>query len=125
MDFLLAFLEEARKKQASDTPLGESIDEAWSILNKYYDLTNCCPIYIVAIVLDPRTKFQYFERKCESHPSWIGMAKEALFEFWRDYNVSCSEESDAPDLNNEKEEKEETVMNIDEWCFGIEDIQFI
>jgi len=125
MDFLLAFLEEARKKWASDTPLGEGIDEAWAILDKYYDLTDCCPVYIVAIVLDPQMKFQYFERKWESRPSWIGMAKEVLFEFWRDYNISCSEESEASDLNNENEEKGETVMNIDDWCFGVEDIQYI
>jgi len=43
-----------------------------------------------------------------------------LFEFWR-----CSEESEVLDLNNENEEKGETVMNIDDWCFGVEDIQYI
>ena len=102
---LLAFLEEARKKWASDTPLGKGIDEAWVILDKYYDLTDCCPVYIVAIVLDPQMKFQYFERKWESRPSWIGMAKEVLFEFCKDYSISYSDRPQILTMKMKKRKK--------------------
>src|SRR5436305_9128747 len=64
MDILLEILEKARGvTRSKDSPFQQAVDAAWRLLTKYYKLIDQSPAYIAFIVLDPRLKFDYFERK--------------------------------------------------------------
>src|SRR5947207_6183509 len=60
---LLALLETERKKsRPDDAPFQKALDASWGKLDKYYQETDKCPVYIVATMLDPRMKYKYFEK---------------------------------------------------------------
>jgi hypothetical protein len=62
-DILLEKLEKERKKsRPSDAPYQRVLDASWAKLCKYYKLTDESLVYVVAGMLDPRMKYQYFER---------------------------------------------------------------
>ena len=87
MNMLLTVLEDARKKssdkRAIDSPFQIALDHAWGILNKYYLETDKCQMYIVSLVLDPRMKYDYFERNWKKE--WIGDMKQKMRSVWADY----------------------------------------
>src|SRR5436190_16828405 len=61
-DMLLEMLETERKKsRPEDVPFQKALDASWGKLDKYYQETDKCPVYIVATMLDPRMKYKYFE----------------------------------------------------------------
>ena len=69
-DILLEKLEKERKKtRPSDAPYQKALDASWAKLCKYYKLTDESEVYIVTGMLDPRMKYQYFERRWES--DWL------------------------------------------------------
>jgi hAT family C-terminal dimerisation region len=76
MDFLLQHLEEAKKKYVSTkSTLSTCINLAWKKLDEYYTLTDSTPVYACAVILDPRLKLHYFQRRWREHPRWIAKAK--------------------------------------------------
>jgi hypothetical protein len=50
-------------------------------LDKYYQLTSETPVYIAAIVLNPRHKWKYIERNW-SKMKWIKDSKKIMQDFW-------------------------------------------
>lgn len=84
-DILLDVLETARKEFITDenenSHLATCIDHGWHLFNKYYKLTDKSRAYVMATVLDPRNKYQYFyDRWDRKH--WAGMKQktESMFE---------------------------------------------
>lgn len=63
---LLDKLEKAKKKYTKEKRTGHlvtCIEHAWELMDEYYKLTDRSRAYVVAIVLDPRQKHQYFYRQ--------------------------------------------------------------
>jgi hAT family C-terminal dimerisation region len=87
MEILLEKLETA-KVEYLDHPsahLCTCINLAWSKLDKYYTLTGQSPVYIAAVVLNPRFKWEYLEGAWSSKPDWIQIARTQLKELWAEY----------------------------------------
>ena len=85
MELLLGKLEAAKTKWEG-TAIGLSCNNAWNIFNKYYKFLDRSPVYIAAIVLDPRYKWAWFEKVWAEHPDWITEAKRNIKELWGEYN---------------------------------------
>jgi len=65
MDELLHHLEEAKVRyqdgETYSTHILTSINNPWSILNKYYTLTDLTPVMLAAVALHPAMKYEYFK----------------------------------------------------------------
>jgi hypothetical protein len=60
----------------------QSINQAWTKLDKYYQLTEKSPIYVAAVILNPKWKWVYFEKQWVDREDWIVDAKMAVKELW-------------------------------------------
>ena len=86
MDILLQGLEQVKKMYTSTkSPFASCINLAWKKLDEYYKLSDKSPVYRIAVILDPRLKLQYFERKWRTHQDWIKLAREKFCEMYREY----------------------------------------
>src|SRR5579871_3927424 len=61
MDFLLEKFEKAKKQFARDKFILPMVKTDWVKMDKYYNLTDHSPMYIGAIVMNPRWKFNFFQ----------------------------------------------------------------
>jgi len=83
MDQLLSHLEEAKKMHGGTSKyILDSIELAWSKLDKYYTLADNNEVLFAAVALDPSQKMDYFESQWESHPTWIEKARTATRNLW-------------------------------------------
>ena len=115
MDLLLSQLEQAKVTYRTTNPrLASCINLAWKKLDEYYQLSDSSPAYVAAVVLDPRMKFQYFEKRWASHPDWVITAKERIrgsFEEYKErYNFALP-----PDSYSKSPTTPSTLMK---WKFG-------
>jgi hypothetical protein len=62
MDYVLKQFESARAKYSSDPILTPMLQSGWSKFVDYYHLTNESPAYTIALVLNPRRKWQYINK---------------------------------------------------------------
>ena len=89
MDTLLQQLEHAKAQYASRTDGGflkTSINNAWIVMDKYYTLTDKSPAYVIALVMNPRFKWHYIEKKWAEHPEWIAKARSMVDSVWQIYS---------------------------------------
>ncbi len=84
MDFLLQHFEDAKAAAINDDDpvMVACIETGWAKLNRYYNLTDRSPVYVAAIVLNPKWKFEYFTGIWT--PDWIKDAKWKLRAFWEE-----------------------------------------
>lgn len=84
MDFLLQHFEDAKTTaiEGNDPIMVACIETGWAKLNHYYNLTDRSPVYIAAIVLNPKWKFEYFTGIWT--PGWVEDAKQQLRAFWQE-----------------------------------------
>jgi len=98
MDELLHHLEQAKVRyQDGETyspHIFTSINNAWSILNKYYTLPDLAPGMLGAVALPPEMKYEYFKDEWTYKPAWIGAAPVVSHEtggadqyFWLNYSA--------------------------------------
>ena len=73
MDELLHYLEEAKvrywDRETYSTHILTSINNTWSILNKYYTLTDLAPAMLAAVALHPEMKYEYFKDEWNDLPA--------------------------------------------------------
>ncbi len=122
-DILLEVLEKARKEFITDknknSHLATCIDHSWHLFDKYYKLTDSSRAYVMATVLDPRNKYQYFYGKWNKK-HWAGMRRktESMFEEFRiSEDVAASpniSESSMSDSNLDLFED----FDVSRWRFG-------
>jgi hypothetical protein len=62
MDILFQHLENGREQYKDDRFFAAAIETSWAVMQKYYNLTDESPAYVAAVVMDPRRKWDYFER---------------------------------------------------------------
>jgi hypothetical protein len=99
MDLLLKRLEDAKEKYTSTkSALATCVNLAWKKLDEYYTLTDKSPVYMVAVVLDPRMKMAYFQRKWRTHSDWIDTARMRFNEMFNEYreDMNCPTEDVLP-----------------------------
>jgi len=89
MDFLLGKYEKA-KQVYKDGPLATSVNMGWLKLDKWYKATERSPVYVAAVVLDPRLKWEYFEESAEWDEGWVKTAKKNVAKLWMEYKGSVS-----------------------------------
>lgn len=99
MDTLLQQLEHAKAQYASRTDGGflkTSINNAWIVMDKYYTLTDKSPAYVIALVMNPRFKWHYIEKKWAEHPEWIAKARSMVDSVWQIYSNDQIRETTPP-----------------------------
>jgi hypothetical protein len=88
MDELLLHMED-RKAAYNALPSDEvthhmvtAINNAWSLLDKYYNKIDETPVYYSAIALHPEMKWQWFRDEWQDGPSWNAAAESAVRHHW-------------------------------------------
>jgi hypothetical protein len=56
IDFILGKFEEGKEQFKDHPTLSKMFNSGWSKLNKYYQKTKDTPVYLAALVLNPRYK---------------------------------------------------------------------
>jgi hypothetical protein len=62
MDFILGKFEDGKEQFKDHLQLSKMFNSGWSKLDKYYQMTEDTPIYVAALVLNPRYKWQYINK---------------------------------------------------------------
>ena len=116
-DILLEKLEKERKKsRPSDAPYQKALDASWAKLCKYYELTDESSVYVVAGMLDPRMKYQYFERKWES--DWLAGVMDKMRSTFNQYREE-EPTSDVPqNFNTTEGSNDDDLFDFNKWRFG-------
>jgi hypothetical protein len=91
MERLLSHLEEFKTEMtASDSRFLPAVEAAWEKLAHYYKLSDQCPVYTIALVLDPRVKMSYFHRQWADNPEWIVATKTKVENAFHKYSAEYS-----------------------------------
>jgi len=138
-DMLLDTLEKARKKCAADTKAAEKrkdkkeaekqdqlaicIDHAWKLMTEYYKETDRSRAYVVAMVLDPRQKYEYFIRQWdEIHHTGMREKMESMFAEFQQASAIENSQSETEQFTSPIQSKGKTLMmpdwDINAWRFG-------
>ena len=140
---LLDTLEKARTKCAKDTKAAQKgkdkkeaekqdqlaicIDHAWKLMTEYYKEIDKSRAYVVAMILDPRQKYEYFIRQWdEKHHAGMRKKMESMF---AEYQVPVTENSDSQNETvqsiSQIQSKGKNLMmpnwDIHGWRFGKQD----
>ena len=59
-----------------------SVNNAWKMLDKYYNLTDISPVYVATVVLNPQLKWSFFEQHWRTRPTWIAEARRMVKQLW-------------------------------------------
>jgi hypothetical protein len=79
----------------NDTHIVQAANLGLAKLDKYYNIIKSIPVYIVAVVLDPSSKFDFFET-CSWHTNEIENAKDIVITLWKEnYKSSPTAETDS------------------------------
>jgi hypothetical protein len=62
--------------------IAESVNHAWKVYTRYYDLTDRSTWYIAGMVLNPMQKWKYFTYVWKDKKGWIATAKSNMKELW-------------------------------------------
>jgi hypothetical protein len=87
MEFLLHHLETLKDTvPASNKRIRECILNSWSVMRKYYDLTDKShSIYAAATLLNPLYRMTYFEKNWTGESaSWISVMKDTCWNVWKE-----------------------------------------
>jgi len=63
IDFLLDQYKQALQENQTNRVFSSMIRIGWEKLDKYFSATDRAPVYLAAVVLNPKFKWQYFENK--------------------------------------------------------------
>jgi hypothetical protein len=82
IDYILGRFEAGKAAHKDDAFLAPMYNSGWSKFNDYYTLTDESPAYTVALVLNPKRKWKYIERKWPK--SWHKKAKDMVTKVWEE-----------------------------------------
>lgn len=70
-----------------------SIEMGWFVLDKYYTMSDEAPVYVAALLLDPRCRKAYLDKNWKS--VWINPAIVSVRQIWEEeYNVNINIDGD-------------------------------
>jgi len=64
-----------------------SVEMAWEKADKYYSLLDDTPVFIAAIVLNPRRGWQWIDKRWADRESWRTAARTAVNRLWSQYRT--------------------------------------
>jgi hypothetical protein len=73
------------KGKKSDTLVRKASQAGWEKLDKYSVLTDKSPIYVVATILDPRLKLEYFQKVCNWSTERVREVREVVEDFYHEH----------------------------------------
>jgi hypothetical protein len=93
MDGLLSHFEKAKIHYSTpefhDSRMLHSIEMGWFVLIKYYTMSEEAPVYVAALLLDPRCRKAYLDKNWKS--AWINPAIAGVRQVWEEeYNINNS-----------------------------------
>jgi len=59
-----------------------SVNNAWKMLNKYYNLTDISPVYVTTVVLNLQLKWSFFKQCWRTRLTWIAEARRTVKQLW-------------------------------------------
>ena len=121
MDILLEMLENARtKSKPNDIEFQDTIDLAWTLLQRYYSKTDDSPVHLTSIILDPHLKFSYCN--CQWEKKWTGAVKEKMLLFYDRYRWiyghRITDVSDIEDRVETEQARDMRLFDVNKWRFG-------
>ena len=84
MDFILGKFEDGKEQFKDHPQLSKMFNSGWSKLDKYYQMTEDTPVYVAALVLNPRYKWQYINKNW-GKKKWIKKSKKMMQDLWELY----------------------------------------
>jgi hypothetical protein len=92
MDYPLGHLEAPQKNLfKAKSPLSLAVEETWQKLDRYYNATDKSSVYVTAVIIDPRMKLSYFQRKWPHNKVWVLAAQRATEKRYNEYIDKYSE----------------------------------
>jgi hypothetical protein len=81
-EYLLKVFETAKELNSTNHIIGPMVNSGWKKLHKYYQLSDESHAYVTALVLNPRRKWQWLEKKWSDQPEWLKDAKRKVQRLW-------------------------------------------
>jgi hypothetical protein len=106
IDFLLNAFDTALKEaeRQNDLAFVAMIKCGWEMLDKYFSLTDRAPVYVAAVVLHPRHKWNYFTKHWKA--AWIPGARAKVIRMWtEEYKSDDNLENPIPDHDDDEFER--------------------
>ncbi len=82
MDYVLDRFETMKEEYKDDPIIASMVNSGWSKMEKYYNLTDESPAYIIALVLNPSMKWAYVQQQWKAE--WLPRAREMVLQYWKD-----------------------------------------
>ena len=117
IDFLLDQYKQALQENQTNRVLSSMIRIGWEKLDKYFSATDRAPVYLAAVVLNPKFKWRYFENKWEA--AWVVTAKNRLRNHWLGYLELTHQGGDRVEERVGPEECDRKANNIFEQWMNI------
>jgi hypothetical protein len=83
MDFILKRFEDGKAQFADHLHLSKMFNSGWMKMNKYYKMTDETPVYVAALVLNPKWKWSYIHKNWDK--AWYAKSKRLLDDLWELY----------------------------------------
>ena len=83
MDFILGRFESGKNEYAAHPVMGSMFNSGWAKMEKYYRMTDDTPVYVAALILNPRYKWAYIRKNWD--PSWFPRAEQLMLSLWETY----------------------------------------
>ena len=82
MDYILYRFEAMKEEYKDDPIIASMVNSGWAKMEKYYNLTDESPAYIIALVMNPSMKWAYVQQQWR--PEWLPKAREMVLQYWKD-----------------------------------------
>lgn len=119
MDFVLKQFEDGKCEFADHPTLSKMFNSGWSKLEKYYQLSEDTPVYVAALILHPRYKWQYLDRNWKK--AWTQSARRNVITLWETYKPRPIPDVSTPSTTTTTnrflqylEEQDEDIQTIDD-----------
>lgn len=93
------------------------VNLAWTVLDRYYRITDDSPAYRAAVILHPSLKWSFFNKHWADHPEWLENARQAVQNLWSEYRSAFPTPHRAPiqsDTQAEQEREFQEFMKLDD-----------
>lgn len=81
-EYILKIFETAKELNSTNHIVGPMLNSGWQKLQKYYELSDESHAYVTALILNPRRKWKWLEKKWLDQPTWLRDAKRKVQRLW-------------------------------------------
>jgi hypothetical protein len=107
----------------SEHHFSTNINSGWQKLNAYYAKLDDSPVYVAAVVLHPRMKWRWLEKRWQQErPDWVDNAKIAFTRLSQRYRCRGDEATMEPQRKQQTLEDEDDVISDEQDCGRSSDV---